>query len=343
MANTFSLLFGKPPLEIIERKPQADYIISDFESDIPSNQINMISGVRGSGKTVFMTEIAKHFRGKKDWIVIDLNPDRDLLTSLAAKLNSEKTLANLFQRAKINLSMFGIGIGIDGEPPLVDIEEALMKMLGSIKKSGKKVLVTIDEVSNTKDMRVFVSAFQIFIRNELPIFLLMTGLYKNIDSIRNADTLTFLERAPQTELEPLNLNDIAEHYMKVLAVKQDIAMKLASATRGYPFAFQVLGYYSWDNPGNVDENILSCKRYLYEYAYKKIWTELSKKDRLVVRAIAEVPSGEVSEIKKILGYDTNNFNPYRDRLIKAGIIISGGTGIVEFALPGFEDFAMEVR
>ena len=339
MSNPFSLLFGKPPAEVIERGPQADLIISDFTSVSPTTQINMISGVRGSGKTVFLTQIASRLREKEDWIVIDLNPDRDLLQSFAAKLNSEKTLARIFERAKINLSMFGIGIGIEGEPPVADIEEALTKMLHSLKKHGKRVLVTIDEASNTKAMREFISAYQIFLRNDLPVFLLMTGLYKNIDSIRNAETLTFLERAPRTELEPLDIADIAERYMKVIGVDQEAAVRMARATCGYSFAFQVLGYYAWNDPDDVEGNIKKSRKYLAEFAYKKIWSELSKKDREVVLAAAMVSTGEIYLIREILGWDANQFNPYRKRLIKAGIISGNQYGVITFTLPGFDEFA----
>lgn len=38
-----------------------------------NQQIYMITGVRGSGKTVMLTDISKHFRKDKDWIVIELN------------------------------------------------------------------------------------------------------------------------------------------------------------------------------------------------------------------------------------------------------------------------------
>jgi hypothetical protein len=37
----------------------------------------MITGVRGSGKTVMLTDIAKHFRENEGWIVMDLSPERD--------------------------------------------------------------------------------------------------------------------------------------------------------------------------------------------------------------------------------------------------------------------------
>ena len=43
-----------------------------------------------------------------------------------------------------------------------------------------RLLITIDEVVYSEQMKVFVSAFQIFMRQDYPIFLLMTGLYENI-------------------------------------------------------------------------------------------------------------------------------------------------------------------
>lgn len=73
----------------------------------------MITCVWGSGKTVMLTDISKHFRKDKDWIVIELNPDRDLLYSFAAKLYDQKNLKDLFIKAKLDLSVLGIGVSIE--------------------------------------------------------------------------------------------------------------------------------------------------------------------------------------------------------------------------------------
>ena len=96
----------------------------------------MISGVRGIGKTVFMTDIARFFKKSAERIVVELNPENDLLTSLAAKLSSDQILAKLFHSAKINLSAFGFGVEIENTTPINDIETALSKMLESIKKKN---------------------------------------------------------------------------------------------------------------------------------------------------------------------------------------------------------------
>ena len=50
-------------------------------------------------------------------------------------------------------------------------------------KKNKKVIITIDEVTANTDMRIFASQFQIFMRKEYPVYLIMTGLYENIYAI----------------------------------------------------------------------------------------------------------------------------------------------------------------
>ena len=340
-SNPFTLVFGQPPLEVIERTSQAERIISEFCQERPSNTINLVTGIRGCGKTVFITQIANRLRDKKEWIIVNLNPQRDLLPALAAKLHSDRTLVQWFQEAGINLQAFGIGIEIKGAPPIQDIEEALIRMLRSIQKHHKRLLITIDEATNSRDMRIFASAYQIFLREQLPVYLLMTGLYHQIDRLRNAEGMTFLERAPRTVLSPLNFSAMVERFMDALKVSQETATRLAKATRGYSFAFQTVGYFCWEDPYQLDKALEKSRDYLYEFAYQKIWSELSAKDREVLYAAARSENGEVAQIREILNYTTNQFNPYRDRLIKAGILTSPRSGVVGFALPWFDQFTME--
>ena len=341
MSNPYSLVFGQPPIESIERTSQAERIISGFTQERAANYINLITGIRGCGKTVFITEIAEKLGKNKDWIIINLNPKRDLLLSLAAKLESISSLKRIFKEAEINLSAFGIGVNIKGVPPISDIEEALARILNGIKKHGKRVLITIDEASNTKEMRIFASSFQIFLRERLPVFLLMTGLFKNIDRLKNADGMTFLDRAPRTVLSPLDIREITRKYKETLGIGDDKATRLAGLTKGYSFAFQTIGYFTWENPDDPDKAMKDAKAYLIEFAYHKIWSELSAKDREVVRAMAEVRSGEIMKIRTRLNYSSDQFNPYRNRLIKAGVVTSPAAGLLEFALPWFDEFAIE--
>ena len=84
--NPFTLAFGKKPLQYVSRIVQTDQIVEDYVADPVTNQIYMVTGVRGSGKTVMMTNIAGILSERNDWIVVELNATRDLLQSLASKL-----------------------------------------------------------------------------------------------------------------------------------------------------------------------------------------------------------------------------------------------------------------
>ena len=87
-----------------------------------------------------------------------------------------------------------------------------------------------------------------------------------------------------------------------------------------------------------DKALAEAKEYLFEMAYQKIWSELSQIDREVCRAIASSERGEVFDIRGRLNYTSDQFNPYSNRLKKAGVAVSPKDGELEFALPWFEEF-----
>ena len=141
--------------------------------------------------------------------------------------------------------------------------------------------VLFDEMTNSEYMKVFAGAFQIFVRQELPVFLLGTGLYENIEELQNEKSLTFLYRAPKIQLKPLNNVAIINKYKTIFNISAEQASQMAGLTKGYPFAFQVLGYLKW-----------------------------------------------------------NEFNPYRKRLIRKGIVSGETRGYVYFTLPLFDEYVV---
>lgn len=343
MTNPFSLSFGKEPLSFIERGRQSREIIDGFSEENPSFQVYMITGVRGSGKTVMLTDIAKHFRKEKDWVVVDLSPERDLLQMLAANLSNQPDLLTMFREAKINLSFLGLGLEMDGVPPVTDVSVAVTRMLERIGQKGKKVLITIDEVSSNQTMREFVSLFQIFMRQDLPVFLIMTGLYENVYELQNEKTLTFLYRAPKMELQPLNIGMIAAKYKEIFQLDEEEALQMAKETKGYPFAFQALGYLCWKNKAKWTEILPEYSQYLEEYVYEKLWSELSSNDRKVLIAMVEAEDQKVSSIRAKAEKNSSSFGVYRDRLIKKGIIVAFEYGHLDFALPRFREFVYRMK
>ena len=342
MNNPFCLTFGKEPYQLISRYVPMNEIINSFSEEKPSQQVYMITGVRGSGKTVFMNSVSKELKEDNDWVVIELNSSGELLKELAEKLYSIKGMSKIFNESGINLSVFGIEVELKKNDPIgASLEVAIENMLEKLSKKNKRVLISIDEVSNSKEMRTFAGAFQIFLRHDLPLFLLMTGLYENINSLQNEKNLTFLYRAPKIYLKPLNLSSMCDIYENTLSLSHDESLILAKETKGYSFAFQVIGYFCFKHKGNFERSKREIRQYLDDYVYDKIWLELPEKERQIMIIIAVDKIYEVALIKDKIGFKSNEFSVYRDRLIKKGILESHSRGSLEIALPFLDTYIQE--
>lgn len=339
MNNPFTLNFGLEPAAYISRHFQTDEIVNNFLSDPSPSHIYMITGVRGAGKTVMLTEIEDYFRDK-DWIVIDLSIESDLLSAFAARLYNEQKIRTLFEQARLNFSFLGFGVEVRGEPPVTDLGTAIEEMLKIVKKQGRKILIAIDEAVNSESMRKFASEFQILLRNKYPVYLLMTGLYENIYELQNVKTLTFLYRAPKIALAPLNAAAVAKSYRSILGTSEDEAVEMARLTRGYPYAYQVTGYLCWTmGLKKITDGLISrFDEYMAEYVYGKIWEEQSPLKRKILSAMAEIKSGDVTKIRNRIGMSSHEFSVYRSRLIRQGIIQPAGYGKLAFTLPRFDMF-----
>lgn len=346
-ANPFTISFGRKPENYISREIVSSEIIDCFSSDSPFTNTYILTGVRGMGKTVTMTAVANHFKKLDEWIVIDLNPSRNLLDAFGARLY-DALIKNKYELKAINPSAFGVSVLSmeKKDDPVFDIELFNDKLLQTALSKGKKILITIDEAANSSYMRQFALSFQGMLRNEYPVFLLMTGLFQNVTDIQNDKSLTFLLRAKRIDLESLNLSLIKKSYQNILAVPSDQARKMAELTRGYPFAYQVLGYLVFENPSESLSKLMDrYDSYLQSYVYEKIWQESSGNDREFLTAMSKVKGNikQTAEIKAKSQMDDKTFSVYRDRLIKRGIVKAVKYGEVMFALPRFEEYVQQVN
>lgn len=341
MNNPFSLTFGKEPKSFIEQDEQNLEIIASFKSDNPEAQVCMLTGIRGSGKTVTMTAIANTFRADPRWIVADLNPERNLLEMLVAQLYRNQAFKSILSNAKFNLFIPGIGgVEFDRSSIYNDPAVILDELLDKLTQDGKKLLVTIDEVSNNQNIREFVSQFQIYIRRNYNVFLIMTGLYENIYDLQNEKTLTFLYRAPKIEMKPLNISLVMLKYQDVFGLDAVSALKMAQFTMGYPYAYQVLGSLCFKRSTTYEKVIDEFDMILGEYVYRKIWSECSAKDKEVMESLVLSEEGRAEEVRERLNMPKNAYSVYRERLLKKGLVRPSSYGCLELTLPRFKEFVL---
>ncbi len=334
--NPFTLTFGKQPPEYVSRYENSTSVISSFTGKYPTSQTYLIEGVRGSGKTVLMTAISNELQESGEWVAADLMPTGDLLEELANRLSDIVRDHKQWIPSNLSLSVAGTRLEWKDKSLSQDSISVIEELLKILKKKKKNLLITIDEVTPGQNLREFASEFQILIRKEYPVFLIMTGLYENIYSVQNDKSLTFLLRAPKIHLEPLSIYQISTQYETALRVPLETANELAALTKGYAFAFQALGllYYDKKETQSLSDILPKLDGMLEDFVYRKIWESLSDKERQIVKAIPE--EGIKSEIiRERLSMTSSVYSKYRDRLIKKGVLKAPQYGYVENALPRF--------
>ena len=340
MRNPYVISFGRIPTQYISRRVLISDIIDALESDIIEEQAYKLTGVRGTGKTVTLTEIEKKIRENDNWIVVGVKSNGNIIEDIIANLYSSVPFLTSFVDANLNLTKFGIGLNLSNKSPVASLDYALKTILREVDRKGMRVLITIDEARKTKHMVDFIQEFQILIREELPVFLIAAGLYEDVESIENAEGLTFFLRAAKYEMTPLNHTFIRNDYEKTLNVSREVAEKMATITKGYAFAYQALGKYMWDlNAEDITEEVLALlDETLAEKVYRKIWSELAPRDKWFLEYIVKKDKMSATELLEMTNKKHNEWSEPRKRLTEKGIIDTKIRGQIIVCLPRLKEF-----
>ena len=359
MQNPFTHAFGATPNKYISTILVED-IIENFKYEKPSERCYILTGVRGCGKTVLMSAISRELSTEDNWVVYNLNPNINMEEQLLAKLAEHPACVKHIVKPKsFNISVATISVGIEyDKEKLFDAYTMIAKMIGTLSKKGIKVLITIDDVSANDEMKTFAHTFQQLITDmaNLPVYLIMTGLYSNYRELQEKKDFrgnTFLSRALERAVAPLDESQMAVSYFNTFDITEKESIRLAKLTKGYAFAYQLLGYWYFEkyvnNREDIKDVIVEYRSELIKYCYSLLWSEMSIKDRLVVEAMVSVcDKDEIAKRQDIIKYlDTQGepmksttFNTYKERLVGIGIITTSlnKSGYYKFTLPEFVNY-----
>jgi len=337
MNNPFNVNFGKEPYSIISREKELENVFNSFSMEKPNSNVYILTGIRGSGKTVAMTNISKYYKNKENWICIELNPESDMLEQLASKLYDEGKMKKLFLIKEFNVSFNGIGFSIKGNEQITNISTLIKREFQYLKKKGIRVLINIDEVISNDYMKVFVHEFQLLLRDDFDPCLIMTGLYQNISLLENQKSITFLYRAPKIYLDSLNARAVANSYKNIFNIEEKKAIELAKFTKGYAYAYQLLGNILFENnKKDIDEFVIQkFDEEIQERSYNIIFSELTKKEKEILLTSVMYKSNE--EIINKLNISKSMLSNYKKKLVLKGVIEKDSNYIV-FKLPRFKEF-----
>lgn len=364
MYNPFNPSFGEVPSIFIDRSEIAAKLIKELDNPNTPYKSTIIYGMRGVGKTTFLTQVGNELNKRKNWVVANLAMGLDLFPYLVNELYSQSPAIIKKSLSKIegfSVSVLGLQVGANFKQNTpVDYQNIVKQLITTLSNKGIHVLITIDEVKPTKDLQNLVILFQLLKRQKISVYLMMTGLPEDISELQNGDINTFLLRSERVSLSSLNLNDIKYSYS--IAFKKgkinatdDVLNKLAAMTKGYSYAFQLLGYLVWNEASNRSKKQIDSStiknikdRYLLDLdrnSYNKIYSSLSAQDKkfLIAMAEAQKENVRVKDICKKLNKKINYVSIYRQRLLDDQIIISPSYGYLSFNLPYFKEFVLQQK
>lgn len=344
--NPFNPTFGDVPKILIDNDPKTTDIYKLVQQS-PFARSFFITGVRGSGKTVLLSHLTKMFQQDAACYCIDLLNNDEILTSLAQQLydQTHSPAAKFFDElGSISIGGFSVERHFNKSSLALTID----KMMAEIQAKHHYVVITIDEVSNSESIRDFAQLFSALKRKQYPIYVIMTSLPELVLDIQNDDKLTFLLRSDKIVMTPLQKAEMISTYAQVFNCSTQLASKLAQATAGYSYAFQLLGYLLFEHCQGKTPTIHDYQAvfpqyqlYLFDNAYQKIFASLSEMDRRYLIAIQG--NQKLQTVCEIMEKDKIYVSQYRRRAIERGLVLPSGRGFVKYTLPCFDQYVSEVQ
>ena len=221
---------------------------------------------------------------------------------------------------------------------------------------GLGLLITVDEVVASLDEMINLAAvYQLFVREQRRVALVMAGLPNNISALLNDKSVSFLRRAQQHKLDTIPDPDVREAFRETAAigdrgVTSDALEACVSAIEGYPYMLQLVGFRCWQasNLSGVisaeaaERGIEDAREDFRSHILEPTFRELSEVDvRFIEAMLADDRESRISDVAKRMGVESRYASKYRSRLLAEGVIEQVARGVVRFALPEFKAFVQE--
>ncbi len=355
--NPFSPTFGASPPRLAGR----DHILAAIEDALDTgithpDYSTLLIGARGTGKTVMLEAIETQTR-TRGWLTISETAfPKGLNNRIASQATALLKLLNADQPRWRIAGIQAASIGVTVERPAdavqpLDLRSALTALGDMLKMHSTGLIITIDELQagDINEVREFGSIFQHVSRREgRPIAFVGAALPSIEDSLLAGDTATFLQRCSIYEIGRLTKAEtrdaiakpIYDHNAQIVPDALEVAV---SATLGYPFMVQLVGFHSWKVARDPDIEItrddvfwgiVEAEKRVGRLVLWPTWKELSEVDRnFLIAMTADQEESKLADIADRLNVTISYAGVYRHRLIKAGMITAAGKSKIAFTHP----------
>jgi type II secretory pathway predicted ATPase ExeA len=356
--NPFNPTFGVEPTIFAGRADIIRQFLYGLESGIGDpNRAMMLSGPRGTGKTVVLQELASQAE-QAGWISVKTVSSNNILTDIVEKLkvNAAEFLESDTNSAISNVSIGGVSVSRHFfEREKLSKSMQIRQLVSKINQKGVGVLFVVDEIKNNNGMREFAVLLQDLMSEKKEVALVAAGLPHEVSNVFHDKTISFLRRMRQYDLEPFSITESKITIKRTIENAKreidDTALTIAAEIcAGFPFLLQLVGYEIWE--ANVDNDwitlreaevgINNAKKHMAKSIFDLIMQDISAKDREFLIAMCQDPNfSTTSIIAERLGVSKNYVSQYRLRLIKEGIIKEYEHGSVCLVIPVMRDYIIE--
>lgn len=378
--NPFTPGAGFMPPELAGRKEVLDEgaMVAKRTKLLKAERGLMLIGPRGVGKTAVLKFLSENAR-KSGILTIaaEVRDDGQILEELAIKVKeillqldvssrvkstireAFSSLAHFVRRFSINIGSFGVEIEtgfVDRTSGNVefDLSEVLLASARAAKASGTAIGLYLDELQNmqSETLSGIIVALHHAAQDMLPLFLICSGL----PTIRAliGKSKTYAER--MFVYESIGALSEADSYSAVqkplldagVKIERSALKKMHSASKGYPFFLQELGYQVWQatekspiTSKDVEKNLPYVFDRLDRNFFDVRFDRVSPAERRFLRAMADLPDTDgvsIASIADAFGKAPSAISMTRRSLIRKGMIYSPKLGTVSYTVPMFAEY-----
>lgn len=349
--NPFKPTAGMTPPVLMGRED----VIQDFSDGLlegpgSPGRLMRITGPRGSGKTVLLTELGE-IAASQGWRVVDVVSDEDICDSIARQLRRVCVPKNVTVSA--SLPFVSAEMDFDVLPEDATFREVFEYAVRRLTRREGGLVITLDEAQNVdrEAMSTIASCVQLMIRERQNVAFVFAGITTGVLDLLNDKSLTFLRRAKSEELASIPVDEVADALRETIErsgmhIGDEALSRAAEATEGYAYLTQLVGYNVWRTARrHADESaeitLADVARGVRlaneEYNRAVLGTALADLSKPAIEYLLAMCEDEKASstgaIAQRLGKRTADANTYRRILIARQVIEATATGYVAFSMP----------
>ncbi len=360
--NPFSPDFGQAPASLVGR----DDLLADIETGLATGPADIrftsvLLGVRGTGKTVALSEIENRVK-PNGWVILSVDASTpgilgrisNAITQVSRDYESLGLGGSNTRKSKERSSEITLGPykGKWSEQEFFDpnidmgLLERLTMLARTVQQFDTSVLLTVDELhaADREEARRLANDLQMITkRQQLPLAFVGAGLLEMKYTLLEDKRNTFFRRCNKYEMPPLTHPEAIKGLRFPIEdaggqITREALTLGASAVGDLPYTLQVIGHTAWtvaDAPNRVideyavEQAISIAEQVVDENISESAFYELSDREQEFLIELAALDgTGSAVAITRQMGLNDREGRKISRRLTLSGYVNKNDRGIV---------------